>query len=106
MSALNCLIFARRKTQFELVQEGKSFKDPIAKMSRRQDAIKRCFQGCREEEIPERYKLPRIHTNTQSGTGIQFQGNKADTSRKKSQFVIFLKLVFVFFKIFTTLNFN
>lgn len=98
MSALNCLIFARRKTQFELVQEGKSFKDPIAKMSRRQDAIKRCFQGCREEEIPERYKLPRIHTNTQSGTGIQFQGNKADTSRKKSQFVIFLKLVFFFFK--------
>lgn len=97
MSALNCLIFARRKTQFELVQEGKSFKDPIATMRRRQDAIKRCFQGCREEEIPERYKLPRIHTNTQSGTGIQFQGNKADTSRKKSQFVIFLKLVFFFF---------
>lgn len=97
MSALNCLIFARRKTQFELVQEGKSFKDPIAKMSRRRDAIKHCFQGCREEEIPERYKLPRIHTNTQSGTGIQFQGNKADTSRKKSQFVIFLKLVFFFF---------
>lgn len=97
MSALNCLIFARRKTQFELVQEGKSFKDPIAKMSRRRDAIKHCFQGCREEEIPERYKLPRIHTNTQSGTGIQFQGNKADTSRKKSQFVVFLKLVFVFF---------
>lgn len=97
MSALNCLIFARRKTQFELVQEGKSFKDPIATMRRRQDAIKRCFQGCREEEIPERYKLPRIHTNTQSGTGIQFQGNKADTSRKKSQFVIFFKLVFVFF---------
>lgn len=97
MSALNCLIFARRKTQFELVQEGKSFKDPIAMMSRRQDAIKRCFQGCREEEIPERYKLPRIHTNTQSGTGIQFQGNKADTSRKKSQFVFFLKLVFFFF---------
>lgn len=97
MSALNCRIFARRKTQFELVQEGKSFKDPIARMSRRQDAIKRCFQGCREEEIPERYKLPRIHTNTQSGTGIQFQGNKADTSRKKSQFVIFFKLVFFFF---------
>lgn len=97
MSALNCRIFARRKTQFELVQEGKSFKDPIAMMSRRQDAIKRCFQGCREEEIPERYKLPRIHTHTQSGTGIQFQGNKADTSRKKSQFVIFLKLVFFFF---------
>lgn len=105
MSALNCLIFARRKTQFELVQEGKSFKDPIAKMSRRQDAIKRCFQGCREEEIPERYKLPRIHTNTQSGTGIQFQGNKADTSRKKSQFVIFLKLVFVFFLNFHHLKF-
>lgn len=91
MSALNCLIFARRKTQFELVQEGKSFKDPIAKMSRRQDAIKRCFQGCREEEIPERYKRPRIHTHThtQSGTGIQFQGNKADSSRMKSQFLIF-----------------
>lgn len=105
MSALNCLIFARRKTQFELVQEGKSFKDPIAKMSRRQDAIKRCFQGCREEEIPERYKLARIHTHTQSGTGIQFQGNKADTSRKKSQFVIFLKLVFVFFLNFHHLKF-
>lgn len=105
MSALNCLIFARRKTQFELVQEGKSFKDPIAMMSRRQDAIKRCFQGCREEEIPERYKLPGIHTNTQSGTGIQFQGNKADTSRKKSQFVIFLKLVFVFFLNFHHLKF-
>lgn len=89
MSALNCLIFARRKTQFELVQEGKSFKDPIEGMRRRQDAIKRCFQGCREEEIPERYKLPRIHTNTQSGTGIQFQGNKADSSRMKSQFLIF-----------------
>lgn len=105
MSALNCLIFARRKTQFELVQEGKSFKDPIAKLSRRQDAIKRCFQGCREEEIPERYKLPRIHTNTQSGTGIQFQGNKADTSRKKSQFVIFFKLVFFFFLNFHHLKF-
>lgn len=89
MSALNCRIFARRKTQLELVQEGKSFKDPIAMMSRRQDAIKRYFQGCREEEIPERYKLPRIHTNTQSGTGIQFQGNKADSSRMKSQFLIF-----------------
>lgn len=91
MSALNCRIFARRKTQFELVQEGKSFKDPIARMSRRQDAIKRCFQGCREEEIPERYKLPRIHTHThtQPGTGIQFQGNKADISRMKSQFLIF-----------------
>lgn len=71
MSALNCLIFARRKTQFELVQEGKSFKDPIAKMSRRQDAIKRCFQGCREEEIPERYKRPRIHTHTHN-PGLEF----------------------------------
>lgn len=73
MSALNCLIFARRKTQFELVQEGKSFKDPIARMSRRQDAIKRCFQGCREEEIPERYKLPRIHTHTHTqNPGLEF----------------------------------
>lgn len=73
MSALNCRIFARRKTQFELVQEGKSFKDPIARMSRRQDAIKRCFQGCREEEIPERYKLPRIHTHTHThNPGLEF----------------------------------
>lgn len=101
MSALNCRIFARRKTQFELVQEGKSFKDPIARMSRRQDAIKRCFQGCREEEIPERYKLPRIHTHTHTIRDWN------SISRKQSrQFTYeisilnFLKLVFGFFFVF------
>lgn len=101
MSALNCLIFARRKTQFELVQEGKSFKDPIAKMKRRQDAIKRCFQGCREEEIPERYKLPRIHTHTHTVRDWN------SISRKQSRhftyeisILNFFKLVFGVFFVF------